>query len=53
VGKKSFSPEAIVANAHAFLESVKAARPGTAKGVYMLKATISTTMSPGIPLVLE
>ncbi len=53
VGKKSFSPEAIVANASAFLESVKAARPATAKGVYMLKATISTTMSPGIPLVLE
>jgi large subunit ribosomal protein L1 len=53
VGKKSFAEDHLVANAGAFIESVKAARPATAKGQFILKATISSTMGPGIPLVVE
>jgi large subunit ribosomal protein L1 len=53
VGKKSFSEEQLVANAAAFIESVKAARPAAAKGHYILKVAISSTMGPGIPLVIE
>lgn len=53
LGKKSFSEEQLVANASAFLESVKAARPATAKGQFVLKATISSTMGPGIPLAVQ
>jgi large subunit ribosomal protein L1 len=53
VGKKSFTEEQLVANAAAFIESVKAARPAAAKGHYILKVAISSTMGPGIPLVIE
>ena len=48
IGKASFSPEALVANAAALLEAVLRAKPPASKGTYMKKITISTTMGPGI-----
>ncbi|MCC6641064.1 MAG: 50S ribosomal protein L1 [Deltaproteobacteria bacterium] len=48
IGKRSFSPEALVANASAILDAVLRAKPAASKGTYMKKVTISTTMGPGI-----
>jgi len=48
IGKRSFSPEALVANAAAILDAVLRAKPAASKGTYMKKVTISTTMGPGI-----
>ena len=48
IGKRSFAPEALVANAHALLEAVVRAKPAAAKGNYLRTITMSSTMSPGI-----
>ena len=53
VGKKSFDAEKIVENAEALVDSVRAARPVAAKGNYILKASLSSTMGPGIPLAIR
>ena len=48
VGKKSFDAEKIVANAAALIDAIVRAKPSAAKGVYLKKISISTTMGPGI-----
>lgn len=48
VGKVSFSKEALKENIQALVEAVQKARPAGAKGTYMKKMTVSTTMGPGI-----
>ena len=48
IGKASFSPEALLENAKALLASVMGARPPAAKGQYLKKATVSSTMGIGI-----
>jgi large subunit ribosomal protein L1 len=48
VGKKSFAPEQLVANAAALIGAIVKAKPSSAKGVYLKKISISTTMGPGI-----
>lgn len=48
IGKSSFPPESLVANAAALLEAVLRAKPAASKGTYMKKITLSTTMGPGI-----
>ena len=53
LGKKSFPVEKLVENFQAFMDSVKAAKPSAAKGNYILKAAISSTMGPGLPLVIR
>jgi len=53
VGKLSFAPEDLVLNAEAAIQAVLRARPATAKGTYVLSATICATMSPGIRLDLK
>ena len=50
VGKASFSEDAIVANVKAFLDSVMKARPSGAKGTYLKKISISSTMGPGVKI---
>jgi len=47
-GKRSFTVEALLGNAHAMIEAVRHARPSTAKGVYFRRCTVSTTMGPGL-----
>ena len=48
VGKRSFEAEQIVANAAALIDAIVKAKPAAAKGVYLKKISISTTMGPGI-----
>ena len=52
VGKASFSEDAIVQNVKTFVDSVMKARPTGAKGVYMKKISISSTMGPGVKVAL-
>lgn len=52
VGKASFSPDDLKANISAFLDHIRALRPATVKGHYVLSATLSTTMSPPVPLAV-
>jgi len=50
VGKKSFSEDQITDNVLALIDAVNRAKPSGAKGVYMQSITLTTTMSPGVPL---
>src|SRR2546426_8038857 len=50
VGKRSFSPENIVANALAVIEAIVRAKPAAAKGTYLRTLTLSRPMSPGIKI---
>jgi large subunit ribosomal protein L1 len=52
IGKASFSEDAIVANVKTFVDSVIKAKPQGAKGVYMKKISISSTMGPGLKIAL-
>lgn len=53
VGKIEFSESDIAENITALLHDLKKAKPVAAKGVYIRKLTISTTMGPGIALDLS
>ena len=48
IGKASFDEAKIIENAAAFIEAVRKARPSGAKGQYVKKITISSTMSAGV-----
>lgn len=48
IGKKSFEAEKLVGNAAAIIDTVIKAKPAAAKGIYLKKISISTTMGPGI-----
>lgn len=50
VGKVSFEEKKLVENVKAFIESVKKMRPSGAKGTYMKKVSISSSMGPSITL---
>ena len=50
IGKVSFSKGKIVENARVFIEAILKAKPQAAKGTYMKKVTITSTMGPGIKL---
>ncbi len=50
VGKKSFSDEALAENLQALLDALNKAKPASAKGIYMRSVSVSTTMSPGVPI---
>ncbi len=50
IGKTSFSEQQLVENYAAALEEVLRLKPSAAKGRYVQKATLTTTMGPGIPL---
>ena len=50
IGKVSFEPDAIKGNLVAVLADLKRAKPASAKGVYVRKVTLSTTMGPGVTI---
>ena len=48
VGKTSFETEKLVENFAALMEAIKKARPSGAKGFYIRRITMASTMGPGI-----
>ena len=50
VGKSSFSQEALTENVKAFVDAIMKAKPSGAKGTYVERATLSSTMGPGVRL---
>ncbi len=50
IGKVSFSEQQLVENYGAAIDEITRLKPSAAKGRYIKKATVSTTMGPGIPV---
>jgi large subunit ribosomal protein L1 len=48
VGKASFPEEKLLENIRAFVDAIQKAKPAGAKGTYVLKAALSSTMGPGV-----
>ncbi|MCR6673551.1 50S ribosomal protein L1 [Devosia ginsengisoli] len=48
VGKVSFSEEALLQNIKAFTDAVQKSKPAGAKGTYVKKVAVSSTMGPGV-----
>ena len=48
IGKISFETQAVKENLEALIADLKRARPSSAKGVYLKKVSLSTTMGPGL-----
>jgi len=53
VGKASFAEEKLAENVKAFVDAVNKAKPAGAKGHYLLRAAVSSTMGPGVRLDLS
>lgn len=53
VGKISFDEAKLVENIRAFVDAVSKAKPAGAKGAYMKKVSLSSTMSPGVSVSIE
>jgi len=52
IGKINFEPAALAANAASLLAAIQKAKPAVAKGKYVKKITLTSTMGPGIPIDL-
>ncbi len=52
VGKTSFSEEDLIANLSSFIKHIVSNRPPAAKGTFVQKISISSTMSPGVRVAL-
>ena len=50
VGKASFDADKLAQNIRAFVDAVNKAKPSGAKGTYMKKVSISSTMGPGVSI---
>ncbi len=48
VGKASFPEDRLAANVRAFVEAIQKAKPTGAKGTYLKKVALSSTMGPGV-----
>ena len=48
IGKASFSEEQILENLSAFVSAIMRAKPSGAKGIYVKKIAVSSTMGPGV-----
>lgn len=53
IGKISFSKEAISENIKAFLQAIIRAKPANAKGEYIQRLVLSSTMGPGIKIDIQ
>jgi large subunit ribosomal protein L1 len=50
IGKSSFEPSALQQNLEALIADLKKLKPSSAKGIYLKKVSVSTTMGPGLSL---
>jgi large subunit ribosomal protein L1 len=50
IGKVSFPREALAENAKTFVDAIIKAKPSAAKGTYLKRVSLSSTMSPGLKL---
>ena len=50
IGKSSFTVEAIAENAKAFVDAIVKAKPSGAKGAYVKKIALTSTMGPGVKI---
>ncbi|MCR9247583.1 MAG: 50S ribosomal protein L1 [bacterium] len=53
IGKKSFAAGDLAENLTAFVDHLRGLRPSQAKGSFIRKVTISTSMGPGVQLAVE
>jgi large subunit ribosomal protein L1 len=53
IGKKSFGAEDLASNLNAFLDHLRTLRPAQAKGEFIRKVVVSTSMGPGVALAVE
>ena len=53
VGKASFTPEALAENIFAVIDEIQRAKPASAKGRYIQKVTVSSTMGPGVKIDIQ
>jgi large subunit ribosomal protein L1 len=53
IGKASFTEEALILNVKALLEALNRAKPSGAKGQYVKKVSLSSTMGPGVKVELS
>lgn len=52
IGKASFTPEQLLANAEVLLEAIRKAKPSESKGIYIRTITLTSSMGPGIKVSL-
>jgi len=50
IGKASFTEEALLANVKALVEALNRSKPSGAKGTYIKKISLSSTMGPGVKI---
>jgi large subunit ribosomal protein L1 len=48
IGKASFEDAQLLENARAFIEAIQRAKPTGAKGTYVKKVAVSSSMGPGV-----
>jgi large subunit ribosomal protein L1 len=53
IGKRSFQAEDLAANLTAFVDHLRTLRPSQAKGTFIQKVVVSTSMGPGVTLAVE
>lgn len=53
LGKADFEPTALVENLQALISDLQKIKPASAKGIYLKRATVSTTMGPGVGVDLS
>jgi large subunit ribosomal protein L1 len=53
IGKVSFSEDKLAQNLRAFVDAVNRAKPAGAKGTYLKKVSVSSTMGPGVSVDLS
>lgn len=53
IGKVSFEASQLAENLQALVDAVNRAKPAAAKGVYMKKITVSSTMGPGVRVAVK
>jgi large subunit ribosomal protein L1 len=50
LGKASFTPQALLENFRAVLDELQRAKPAAAKGRYLRRISLSSTMGPGVKI---